>query len=138
VQSSIEDIAYARRIGRLRDFYLSVAPELEPHVLVVRGQHAAALLHGQRPCPSGWQLALTTAGMVAVVNSVLIGACAGLLLQTVGVTSLAVTLATGALLAATAQILQSRHHRRTLKAFTLEAVDRAAIFVPIDRQTNTT
>ena len=138
VQCSIEDIAYAMRIGRLRDVYLSVVPELEPYVLVVRGEHAAALMHGERPCPSGWQLALTTAGMVAVVNSVLIGACAGLLLQTVGVTSLAVTLATGAVLAAGAQILQSRHHRRTLMAFTLEAVDRPAIFVPLDEQANTT
>jgi hypothetical protein len=138
VQSSIEDFAYARRIGRLRDFYLSVVPELEPHVLVVRGPHAAALLHGRQPCPSGWQLALTTAGMVAVVNSVLIGACAGLVLQTVGVTSLSVTLGTGAILAAAIQILQSRHHRRELKAFTLEAVDRAAIFVPVDQQANTT
>jgi hypothetical protein len=138
VQCSIEDIAYAMRIGRLRDFYLSVVPELEPHVLVVRGQHAAALLHGQRACPSGWQLALTTAGMVAVVNSVLIGACAGVLLETAGVTSLAVTLVTGAVLAAAAQILQSRHHQRTLSAFTLEAVDRAAIFVPVGQQANTT
>src|SRR3954471_9915664 len=33
VQSSIEDIAYGRRIGRLRAFYLAVAPELEPYVV---------------------------------------------------------------------------------------------------------
>lgn len=138
VQCSIEDLAYARRIGRLRDFYLSVAPELEPHLLVVRGRHAAARLHGRRARPSGWQLALTTAGMVAVVNSVLVGACAGVLLQTVGVRSLAVTLATGVVLAAAAQLLQSRHHRRTLEAYTLEAVDRAAIFVPMDQQANPT
>jgi hypothetical protein len=37
VQSSVEDIAYAQRIGRVRDFYLGVAPELEPYLLVVRG-----------------------------------------------------------------------------------------------------
>jgi len=138
VQSSVEDIAYAQRIGRLRDFYLSVVPELEPHLLVVRGSHAAALLHGRRLGPSGWQLALTTAGMVAVVNSVLIGACAGLVLQTVGLHSLAITLAAGAAVAAAAQLLQSRHHRRTLDAFTPEAVDRAAIFVPTAQQDNTT
>jgi hypothetical protein len=42
VQSSLEDIAYAQRIGRLRDFYLAVAPELEPYVLVVPAPHAEA------------------------------------------------------------------------------------------------
>src|SRR3569832_1705570 len=31
VQASIEDIAYAQRIGRLRDFYLTLAPELAPY-----------------------------------------------------------------------------------------------------------
>lgn len=36
VQSSIEEIAYAHRIGLLRGFYLRLAPELEPYVVVVR------------------------------------------------------------------------------------------------------
>ena len=76
--------------------------------------------------------------MVAVVNSVLIGACAGLVLQTVGLRSLAITLAAGAAVAAAAQLVQSRHQRRALEAFTPEAVDRAAIFVPTAQQDNTT
>src|SRR3954451_1234170 len=76
VQSSIEDIAYAHRIALLRDFYLRLAPELEQYLIVVRVPRSAA------PCagPSGWQLSLTAAGMVAVVNSVVVAACAGLLL----------------------------------------------------------
>src|SRR5918996_2322410 len=32
VQSSIEDIAYAQRIGRFRDFYLTLAPEFAPYI----------------------------------------------------------------------------------------------------------
>src|SRR4051795_3902485 len=47
VQSSVEDIAFAQRIGRLRGFYLAVAPELEPYVLAVRGSRAEALLNDQ-------------------------------------------------------------------------------------------
>src|SRR3954466_6818155 len=80
VQSSIEDIAYGQRIGRLRDFYLTLAPELEPYILVVRDRHPRGAVGDQQPFPSGRQLALTAAGMVAVVNSVVTGACAGLLL----------------------------------------------------------
>src|SRR5437868_745816 len=32
VQSSVEDIAYAHRIGLVRSYYLRVAPELEPYL----------------------------------------------------------------------------------------------------------
>src|SRR5919198_461489 len=90
VQSSIEDIAYAQRIARLRAFYLGLAPELEPFLLVLRGPRAEALLHHERLRPSARQLMLTTAGMVAVVNSVVIGACAGLAIAALPIGSLAV------------------------------------------------
>jgi hypothetical protein len=85
VQLSLEELAYAQRIGRLRAFYVALAPELEPYVLVMHGPRAQVSLRQDRLGPSSWQLALTTAGMVAVVNSVLIGACAGLLLETLPV-----------------------------------------------------
>ena len=65
VQSSLEDVAYAHRIALVRGYYLRVSPELEPY-LVVRGTHAAPF----DGAPSAWQLTLTAAGMVAVVNSV--------------------------------------------------------------------
>src|SRR3954469_13618620 len=97
VQLSLEELAYAQRIGRPRAFYVALAPELEPYVLVMHGPRAQASLRQDRLGPSSWQLALTTGGMVAVVNSVLIGACAGLLLETLSVGSLAVTLAAGAI-----------------------------------------
>jgi hypothetical protein len=130
VQASIEDIAYAQRIGRLRGFYLALAPELEPYVLAVRGSRAQALLNRESLAPSGWQLALTTAGMVAVVNSVVIGACAGLITETFSTGSLSLVLAVGAVTGVATLILQRRHHLHVRDAFTPEAVDRAAIFVP--------
>jgi hypothetical protein len=71
VQSSIEDLAYAHRVARLRSFYLRVAPELEPYLVAVLGARSAAPLP-----PSAWQLTLTAAGMVAVVNSAVVAACA--------------------------------------------------------------
>jgi hypothetical protein len=93
VQCSLEDMAYAQRIARLRSLYLALAPELEPYLLVQRGKRAERLLSGGRLRPTRWQLTLTTAGMVAVVNSIVIGASAGLVLATPGDVPLAVTLA---------------------------------------------
>jgi len=133
VQSSIEDIAYARRIGRLRGFYLDLAPELEPYLALVRPTSerplSAAMVR-----PGGWQLTLTTAGMVAVVNSAVIGSFAGLLLQTLGERSLVITLAAGATVGAAALLIQRRRHRLVLDAYRPDAIDRAAIFVPEPQQ----
>ena len=126
VQSSVEDIAYAYRIALVRSYYLRLAPELEPYLVVLRGTQAAPF-HG---VPGAWQLALTAAGMVAVVNSVVVAACAGLVLVAGGVDSLAIPVAVGALVGAGAFALHERHHRRALHSYSPGAVDRAAILIP--------
>jgi hypothetical protein len=126
VQSSLEDIAYAHRIGVLRNFYLRLSPELEPYFVAVRGTPSAA--------PSAWQLTLTVAGMVAVMNSVVLAACAGLVSKAAGVDSLALAVAVGAGIGAGAFSLHERHHRRARDAYSPEAVDRAAILVPPSQQ----
>jgi hypothetical protein len=128
VQSSIEDMAYAHRIGLLRSFYLRLSPELEPYIVLVRGTRSAAL------GPSAWQLTLTTAGMVAVVNSVVVAAFAGLVLEAAGVHSLAIPVAAGTVIGAAAFALHERHHRRARDAYNPEAVDLAAISVPPEQQ----
>jgi hypothetical protein len=138
VQSSIEEIAYAHRIGLLRDFYLRLSPELEPYVVVVRGTRSTAPFEADRLAPGAWQLTLTVAGMVAVVNSVVIATCAGLVLVAAGVHLLAVPLACGAAIGAGAFSLHERHHRRAFDAYRPDAVDRAAIFLPPARQSDAT
>jgi hypothetical protein len=102
VQCSIEDLAYARRIALLRSFYLRLSPELEPYLVVVTEARPA-----KAPSPGAWQLTLTAAGMVAVINSVVIGACAGLVLEAAGIHSLAIPVAFGAVIGAAAFTLQN-------------------------------
>ena len=130
VQSSIEDLAFAHRIALLRSFYLRLSPELEPYLVVARGTPSTAPPSGGRLAPGAWQLTLTTAGMVAVVNSVVVAACAGLTLDAAGVHSLAIPVAVGAVIGAGAFVLHERHHRRVRDAYSPEAVDRAAIYLP--------
>jgi hypothetical protein len=133
VQSSIEDIAYARRIGLLRRFYVDLAPELEPYLALIKPTAERSLTTAM-VSPGCWQLTLTTAGMVAAVNSAVIGAFAGLLLQTLGVGSLATILALGATVGAAASLIQRRRHRLVLAAYSPDAIDRNAIFVPEPQQ----
>src|SRR3954469_11118403 len=52
VQSSLEDMAYAQRIGRLRGFYVAVAPELARYVLFVGGARAPSPMPVGAPSPS--------------------------------------------------------------------------------------
>ena len=68
--------------------------------------------------------------MVAVINSVVVGACAGLVLEAAGIHSIARPIALGAVIGAAAFMLQERHHRRARDAYSPEAVDRTAILVP--------
>jgi di/tricarboxylate transporter len=128
VQSSIEDSAYAQRVARLRAFYLDVAPELEPFLVVVRGPRAEALLHHESLRPSAWQLTLTAAGMVAVVNAVVIAACAGLAVEALPIGSLVLAPAVGAVVGVATLSIQRRHHRQATDAYTPEGIDRAATF----------
>src|SRR4051795_12557232 len=126
VQCSVEDLTYANRIALLRSFYVRVLPELEPYLVVAR---PSAPAHGETLAPSAWQLTLTAAGRVAVVNSVVVAACAGLVLEALGVPSLAIPVAVGAAIGAGAFTLQERHHRRARDSYSPGDVDRAAILI---------
>src|SRR5215208_5715139 len=129
VQSSIEDIAYAHRIALVRSYYLRISPELEPYLIAPRGTRMAEPSDGEKLAPSAWQLTLTAAGMVAVVNSVVVAACAGLVVEAAGVHSVAIPVGVGAVIGAAAFTLHERHHRRARDAYSPEAIDRSAILI---------
>ena len=68
LQSGIEDLVYARRIARLRDYYFDHAPELAGYLLnPAEGLPTPGLGIGL------WQQFVTVAGMVAVITAVLAG-----------------------------------------------------------------
>jgi hypothetical protein len=79
LQSGIEDLIYARGINRIRHLYQEHAPEMRPYfVLSVHDDDAGVM--GNLAMRSGvWQTFLSTAGMIAVMNSVIVGAFVGLL-----------------------------------------------------------
>jgi hypothetical protein len=95
LQSGIEDLGYAQRIARLRDYYLDHAPEV------------AGYLPGpveRLPAPGLgirlWQQFVTVAGMVAVITAVLSGSAGGLLTAVVAGHSLVAALLVGVAVAA--------------------------------------
>jgi len=68
--------------------------------------------------------------MVAVVNRVVIGACAGLAIAVVPIGSLGVAPAAGAVAGAATLSIARRHRRQATDAYAPEGIDCAATFVP--------
>jgi hypothetical protein len=127
VQTTSEDIAYAQRIARLREFYVDVAPQLEPYLTIVRGAGAVQRLRGMRPHPSGWQLFRTMAGLVALVNSVIVGAAGAILIDAITDDSLGPSGAVGAPLGIFALLLHMRYLRRSESGVDGEIRDEFAV-----------
>jgi hypothetical protein len=81
LQSGIEDLTYARGIMRIRHLYLEYAPQLRPYFILSADDERRRPTLKVGLNPSWWQVFLTTAGMIAAINSVLVGVFVGLLLS---------------------------------------------------------
>ena len=125
-----EDIAYAQRIARLREFYVDVAPGLEPYLTIVRGAAAAQHLRGARPHPGGWQLFLTLTGTVALINSVIVGAAGAIMIDAITDDSLAPSVAVGVPVGILALLLHIGYLRRSQSAVGGETHDEFAVVAP--------
>lgn len=80
LQSAIEDMVCMRGMNRLRHFYVELAPQVKEYFILSSHDDEAGV-HGNMCMPKEWwQLFLTTAGMIAAINSILAGAFAGLLI----------------------------------------------------------
>jgi hypothetical protein len=81
LQSGIEDLTYARGITRIRHLYLESTPQLQPYFMLAADDDSRRPMLKVGLHPSWWQVFLTTAGMIAIINSVLVGVFVGLLLS---------------------------------------------------------
>jgi hypothetical protein len=97
LQSGMEDLAYARRIALLRDYYFEHAPELTGYLL-----NPAERLPTPGLGIGLWQQFVTLAGMVAVITAVLAGSAGGLLAAIASGHSLVAALVVGVVVAAAA------------------------------------
>jgi len=86
VQGSVEDVVLGERVERVRHAYLELLPGLVDYLEApLDTSHGEARRASSMTGRSGWQLALTMAGLVSIVNSALIGLLVGFLLQLCGV-----------------------------------------------------
>ena len=80
LQAGSVDVIYARGINRIRHLYLEYAPQMQPYFILSTHDDQEGTLGTEAMKTSWWQVFLNTAGMIAVINSVLAGSIVGLLL----------------------------------------------------------
>jgi hypothetical protein len=80
LQSGSTDILYARGVNRIRHLYLEYAPQLQPYFILSAHDDRGETLSHEVMSTSWVQVFFNAAGMIAVINSVLIGSFMGLLL----------------------------------------------------------
>jgi hypothetical protein len=80
LQAGSADFMYAIGINRIRHLYLEYAPQMQPYIILSPHDEQEGTLAREAMHTLWWQVFLTTAGMIAVINSVLAGSFVGLLL----------------------------------------------------------
>jgi len=89
LQSGSADFMYAIGINRIRHLYLEYAPQMQPYFIHATQSDPSFMLSSPNDQqavghevmqPPWWQVFLSMAGMMAVINSVLAGSFVGLLL----------------------------------------------------------
>jgi hypothetical protein len=80
LQSGSTDYMYAHGVNRIRHLYLEYAPQLQPYFMLPAHDDRGETLSHEEMSTSWVQVFFNAAGMIAVIDSVLIGGFVGLLL----------------------------------------------------------
>jgi hypothetical protein len=79
LQVGTQDIVYAQGINRIRHLYLEYVPQMQPYFILSTHDDREGTLGHEAMQTTWWQIFLSMAGMIAVINSVLAGGFVGLL-----------------------------------------------------------
>lgn len=79
LQSGSTDYMYAHGVNRIRQLYLEYAPQLQPYFMLPAHDDRGETLSHEEMSTSWVQVFFNAAGMIAVIDSVLIGGFVGLL-----------------------------------------------------------
>ena len=80
LQSGSTDFLYARGVNRIRQLYLEYAPQLQNYFILPAQDDRGGTLRHEEMSTTWVQVFFNAAGMIAMINSVLVGSFVGLLL----------------------------------------------------------
>ena len=97
---AVHDAYYARAIGRIRSFYLTIEPEARQYWLISAGDDAHAVMRQAGQRHKRWHHLSHAATVIAAVLAILAGVLAGLALQTLAAPGIGWAVSGGLLAAA--------------------------------------
>jgi hypothetical protein len=110
MQLRIEDYIYAVGMSRIRHFYVQTVPQAERYFVgSIHDDFATTMAPTVYGMPVGWQSLLTVPGAIAMINSVIVGSFAALLVGAFIVESLALSVGVGIAAFVMSALLQRRH-----------------------------
>jgi hypothetical protein len=115
IQSTYAVIIYARGINRIRHLYAESAPQMQSYFVLSSHDDSESVVSSVGIRISWWQIFLTTPGMIAVINSVLVGVFVGLLLSGLFSLSLPVCTSAGVVTFLVSVSIHQRHHWKQFK-----------------------
>jgi hypothetical protein len=123
IQLGIENIRTVVAINRVRRYYLEVAPELRPHFTLSDADDAQGVLTSLGSIRGGirpWDLFVTNAGLIGVIDAIVAGVLATLVAVTVGLAaapSAAAGIAIGATVLGALSLYLARSWRLAIRTF---------------------
>lgn len=110
IQSTYVVIIYARGINRIRHLYVETAPQLQPYFVLSSHDDSQSVVSSVGIRITWWQIFLTTPGMIAVINSLLVGVLVALLLSSLFNLSLLVCTSAGVVIFLVSVGIHQHHH----------------------------
>ena len=123
LQLGIENIRIVVAINRVRHYYLEIAPELRPHFTLSDRDDSVGVLSSLGSIRGGirpWDLFVTNAGLVGIIDAVISGVVASLVvsnLQHDPSTSAVAGVAVGAIVLATLAYYLARNWKAAIRTF---------------------
>jgi len=115
IQNTYAVIVYARGINRIRHLYVEYAPQMQPYFILSSHDDTESVVGSVGLRASWWQIFVIAPGIIAVINSVILGVFVGLLLNVLFALSLLVCTSAGVVTFLVSVVILQRYHWKRFK-----------------------
>ncbi len=115
IQSSYAVVIYARGINRIRHLYVEYAPQMQPYFILSSHDDTESVVGSVGLRASWWQIFVIAPGIIAVINSVILGVFVGLLLNAFFALSLLVCTSAGVVTILVSVVILQRYNWKLFK-----------------------
>ena len=114
-ETGLEDMIASRGVNRIRHYYIEVAPHMKKYFIMSANDDMDGILKNIGAYNSVWQMLVSAAGLVCVINSVLIGVFIAVLTFTLFSATLLLCIAAGVVIFGVSIVLHIQYQQWRFK-----------------------